>query len=668
MAKNLEIIAPVKGKGDFPAVESENVGVGEKRLNTVIEEINAAAQSTATEVETEKVNIQTNSEAIEEIRSELSAAETAISGKASQEEVNTIKSDVAGKASTEAVSQLQTEMDVQKARMDQLVEDPEVGVDEIADARIDNTGKTYDNLGDHIRGTETSLKETIGTISDDIEKSNTYVYDAFSGKNIEFGYDFDTNASQLWEKGLINTGGVNTDNTATIRTIDFIPQKSEIIMKTISGYQYRVCKYNVDGSFVECSDWLTTVYNLDSNYKYRVTIRNVSGGTAELENYNVLGFFFNKHVVENTQTIQTVPYGYQENKNNKGLYWVNGYIDASSGNIVGNAKVLTTSEKFTGKIISVNTKKYEFCLGTYKSTGEFIGRTGWKNGGSIILEAEYQYRISLRSTEGFDMSDKMDLSFVSIFDGKKLPMSIYSGKKLSILGDSISTFRDIIPTEHYYYPTPNAPDVQRKEDCWWYKLMTALDMELCVNNSYSGSCVSNNGGAPQASGYIRADQLHTPTTHPDVIIVAMGVNDFLQNVSLGDYNGHTDFPTDPASNFRAAYAMMLKKMLETYPRTEIWCATILSCERYGEVEFPEKGNAGTLLKEWNDAIRDLAALFGVRVLDRDKCGINYQNLNLYMGDWNVMGSGTGLHPNELGHSMIANSDISQMDNYVRIRF
>lgn len=116
----------------------------------------------------EKAQIQTN-------KANITAAETAIAGKASQEEVNTIKSDVAGKASTEAVTQLQNDMAVQEARMDQLVGTvPEGSADEIADARIDNTGKTYANLGDHIRGTETSLKETIARITE----GNPNLFDA----------------------------------------------------------------------------------------------------------------------------------------------------------------------------------------------------------------------------------------------------------------------------------------------------------------------------------------------------------------------------------------------------------------------------------------------------------------------------------------------------------
>lgn len=152
MAKNLEIIAPVKGKGDFPAVESENVGVGEKRLNTVIEEINAAAQSTAAEVKTEKANIQTNSEAIEAIRSALSTAETAISEKAAQTEVDGIKTETAD---------LQNQID---NIVHEATESGDVSL-EVAQAHASSDGKNYPNLKARLDEEHSSLKETITTIS-----------------------------------------------------------------------------------------------------------------------------------------------------------------------------------------------------------------------------------------------------------------------------------------------------------------------------------------------------------------------------------------------------------------------------------------------------------------------------------------------------------------------
>ena len=88
-----------------------------------------------------------------------------------QSEVNTItnevvqaRTEIAAKASNESVSDLQTEMAVQTARMDQLVgEVPPGSADEIADARVMVDGKIATNLGDAIRTQAALLKEQLAT-------------------------------------------------------------------------------------------------------------------------------------------------------------------------------------------------------------------------------------------------------------------------------------------------------------------------------------------------------------------------------------------------------------------------------------------------------------------------------------------------------------------------
>jgi len=87
----------------------------------------------------DKSQIQTN-------KASITAAETAI----------------AGKASAEAVTQLHTDMAVQEARMDQLVGTVPAGsADEIADARVTTEGETKNNLGNAIRSQFSSLREEV---------------------------------------------------------------------------------------------------------------------------------------------------------------------------------------------------------------------------------------------------------------------------------------------------------------------------------------------------------------------------------------------------------------------------------------------------------------------------------------------------------------------------
>jgi len=243
----------------------------------------------------------------------------------------------------------------------------------------------------------------------------------------------------------------------------------------------------------------------------------------------------------------------------------------------------------------------------------------------------------------------------------------YEGKYLSILGDSISTFIDYVPDGNVVLYDGTNYGVSSVEDTWWKKIINTFRMHLCINNAWSGSHVTVYGGDEVSAGCMtRSQSLHNGTQNPDVIIVFMGINDFIHQVAIGAYDGSGTFPTD-TTTFKEAYSIMLNKILTAYPRAEVFVCTLPYCEKRGAVGFPEANLNNVLLSTWNKAIRDLADLFGVKVLEHAKCGITYQNMSIYLGDWDA-GTSTGLHPNAAGHSLIANNDIRQMDNTVRQRY
>ena len=239
-------------------------------------------------------------------------------------------------------------------------------------------------------------------------------------------------------------------------------------------------------------------------------------------------------------------------------------------------------------------------------------------------------------------------------DGNNLTKSVRNGKKLSILGDSISTFSGYIPSGNaVFYPRY---DVQTVGAMWWKKLIDATGMVLDINNSWSGSRVTTTGSTDTAGCMTRCQNLGE---NPDIIIVWMGINDFNNETALGTYDGSGDFPT-ATNTFREAYAIMLNKILTKYKQSEVWVCTLPYDEMNGAVGFPEKNDSGVPLSDYNTAIMDMANLFGVKILDLSKCGLTYQNMDAYMGDYSAENH-TGLHPNVAGHSLIANYAISQID-------
>ena len=92
--------------------------------------------------------------------------------------------------------------------------------------------------------------------------------------------------------------------------------------------------------------------------------------------------------------------------------------------------------------------------------------------------------------------------------------SVFAGKKVSILGDSISTFEGVSNNTAYnstiggnwIYYTDGLHGVSL-HDTWWQQIIDTLDMELCVNNSWSGSKISMDT-AGNAAYKDRCVQLH----------------------------------------------------------------------------------------------------------------------------------------------------------------
>lgn len=262
------------------------------------------------------------------------------------------------------------------------------------------------------------------------------------------------------------------------------------------------------------------------------------------------------------------------------------------------------------------------------------------------------------------------MKFMYDIEGHILPASVLSGKKISIYGDSISTFEGYLPQGNVTYYTGNNAGVYSVNDTWWKKTIDALGFSLLVNNSWSGRAVSSvrdsQTGHTTDAGYKEANvlQLKSGNILPEIIIIMLGINDFNSGCVLGSYDGSEVLPNDP-SKFTNAYAIMLDLIMTNYPLAKIYCCTLMQCERTGSTGFPEINSNGDSLIEWNEAIKKLAHAFGAEVLEHDVCGLTYYNLFEYMGDYS---SGTGLHPNAAGHSLIANKTIEQIDNAVRTRY
>lgn len=153
------------------------------------------------------------------------------------------------------------------------------------------------------------------------------------------------------------------------------------------------------------------------------------------------------------------------------------------------------------------------------------------------------------------------------------------GKKVSIIGDSISTYTGYLPTGYKSrYPSGSVQDV---DQTWWKQMLDFAGATLEVNASWSGSRTTDNGEGTYPDFYARCNS--TVLGSPDVVIVAMGTNDSTFSVDIGDYDYTTTYTSLSETTFATAYIKGIKALQATFPSAEIICASFYMKANYATV-------------------------------------------------------------------------------------
>lgn len=225
------------------------------------------------------------------------------------------------------------------------------------------------------------------------------------------------------------------------------------------------------------------------------------------------------------------------------------------------------------------------------------------------------------------------------------------GAAVSIMGDSISTFQGYIPAGYYDFFPENGL-VSDVNDTWWKRVLDEEEWTLCVNGSSSGAtCVGDSTSMdnPQCScNEFRTGGLSgSDGTAPDIIIVYMGTNDFLQSIPLGDNDGTRAVAEGQVAMFGDAYTLMLDKLRVKYPASQIYCCTITQVGGYGtDTPYVEMVNGvGLTTADYSARIAQIAGTKNLPVIDLQGCGIAVENLHNTTAD--------GVHPTPEGMQYIA---------------
>ena len=140
-------------------------------------------------------------------------------------------------------------------------------------------------------------------------------------------------------------------------------------------------------------------------------------------------------------------------------------------------------------------------------------------------------------------------------------------KKVSILGDSYSTFIGIIPANYSSFYPNDRNDVTEIGQTWWSLYIQAKGYTLEKNDSWGGTTICGTGYGRMDSSrnnfISRVDSLG----NPDLIFVFGGTNDAWANSPMGEYQ-YSDWTKEDCKNFRPAVACLIDLLKQRYPNAE----------------------------------------------------------------------------------------------------
>ena len=170
-------------------------------------------------------------------------------------------------------------------------------------------------------------------------------------------------------------------------------------------------------------------------------------------------------------------------------------------------------------------------------------------------------------------------------------------KKVSVLGDSYSTFKGANPDGYApFYPDANN-DVKEVRQTWWSLYNKAKGYTLEVNDSWGGTTICN-------TGYFRRNVANSSFNsrlwklgNPDIIFVFGGTNDAWANAPVGEYK-YSDISKADCNSLRPALAYMLDALARIYPNATVY--TILNSE---------------LKEDVNESFREVCKHYGVQLIE-----------------------------------------------------
>ena len=153
-------------------------------------------------------------------------------------------------------------------------------------------------------------------------------------------------------------------------------------------------------------------------------------------------------------------------------------------------------------------------------------------------------------------------------------------KNIMIIGDSYSTFKGYNPdgyNVYYHKDRTDGATVLTVEDTWWHSLSKELDLNIVLNDSWSGSTVGyrgyENADCSCTSSFIfRLERLFKngffEKNKIDTLFIFGATNDSWANVELGELK-FSDFTKDDLYFVLPAVSYFIKRAKEILPNANV---------------------------------------------------------------------------------------------------
>lgn len=141
-------------------------------------------------------------------------------------------------------------------------------------------------------------------------------------------------------------------------------------------------------------------------------------------------------------------------------------------------------------------------------------------------------------------------------------------KKVSVLGDSYSTFVGVIPSNYSSFYPNDRNDVTKIEQTWWSLYVNAKGYALEKNDSWGGTTICGTGYGGMNSSYSNFISRVDSLGNPDIIFVFGGTNDAWAGSPMGEYQ-YSDWTKDDCKYFRPALACLIDMLQKRYANAEI---------------------------------------------------------------------------------------------------